>query len=102
MHYLRNEGLDVERLRLSGKEDEGDLILKMGGLPYVIEAKNTQRIDLASFVTEAEAEARNYAKHRGINLPHHLAIIKRRNHGVGEAYVTLPLHEWLKQVAPPF
>lgn len=99
LKYFRNEGIDAERLRLTGKADEGDLVLKIGGIPYVVEAKNVAKIDLASYVREAEVEARNYGAHRALDfLPNHAAIVKRRNHGVGEAYVVMPLTEWLNQI----
>lgn len=100
LKYLRNEGYDTERLRLTGKDDEGDLVLKIGGLPYIIEAKNEKRIDLAGYVREAETEARNYSRARGTSVPgaNYAAIVKRRNAGIGEAYVVMPLHEWLQQI----
>lgn len=112
LRYLRNEGYDAERLRLTGAKDEGDLCLRLGGLPFILEAKNEKQINLASYVREAEVEARNYNNARGIGLPgaNYAAVVKRRNHGVGEAYVVVPLHEWLRHVShdhrnlyqPPF
>lgn len=99
MKFLRTEGYDVERLRLAGKDDEGDLVIKHGGLVYIIEAKNTAKIDHAQFVREAELEAVNYKKHRSLDfMPNFASIVKRRNAHVGEAYVLLPLHEWLAQI----
>lgn len=107
LFYLRNEGYDAERLHLAGKDDEGDIILKLGGLPYIIEAKNEKRIDLAGYVTEAAREAANYGSKRGLGLPgvNYIALVKRRQAGTGEAYAVTPLHEWLRhveQASPPF
>lgn len=98
--YLRNEGYDAERLRLAGSEDEGDIVLKVGGLPFIIEAKNKKRMDLAGFVREAEKEARNYSAHRKAGVPgaNFAAVVKKRNAGTGEAYVVVPLHEWLRHI----
>jgi Holliday junction resolvase len=90
LKYLREHQLDAERLRLTGKEDEGDLVVKDGGV-VIVEAKNEKKIDLAGYLREAEAEARSYAKHRKLDpdLITPVAIIKRRNHGAGQAYVVM-------------
>lgn len=92
LNYLRENGFDVERLRLTGREDEGDLVVKDGNI-IVIEAKDDKKMDLSGFLREAEDEAQNYAKHRKLDpddvLP--MAVIKRRNHGVGKAYVVMTL-----------
>ena len=66
MRYLRENGFDVERLRQAGAQDEGDLVVKDGGVT-IIEAKATRRLDTASGVREALAEKVNYAKHRGLD-----------------------------------
>lgn len=92
LNYLRENGFDVERLRLTGKEDEGDLVVKDFGGVVIVEAKNEKKVDLAGYIREAEAEAENYARHRGIDdgtFVTPVAIIKRRNHGVGKAYVVM-------------
>ena len=86
MKYLREDlKQDVERLRLSGKEDEGDLLIREStGDRLVIEAKN-------------------YAEHRGIYQPDFAVVHKRRGKGAAEAYVTMPLREYMRQrMTPPF
>jgi Holliday junction resolvase len=100
LNYLRNEGYDAERLRLAGTRDEGDLVLKMGGLPFIIEAKNEKKMDLSGYVREAEVEARNYSLARSLGPPgaNFAAVVKRRGKGIGEAYVVVPLHEWLRHI----
>lgn len=99
LKYLRSEwSLDAERLRLAGTKDEGDIVLKVGGIPYILEAKNTQKIDLARFVSEATAEADNYAVARGIRQPGFAAVVKRRQHSIADSYVVMPLDEWLHQI----
>ena len=98
MKYLRDQGHDVERLRLSGKEDEGDLLVRWpSGDRLVIEAKNVKATDLAGWVKEAETEAKNYAEHRGVYLPDWAVVHKRRGKGAADAYVTMPLREYLRQ-----
>lgn len=99
---LRGDGFDVERLALSGAQDEGDLVLKLGPLwsdTFIIEAKNAGRMDLAGWIAEAQTEAINYADHRGISVPHWVVAHKRRGKGVGESYVTMTMSEWLRQIA---
>lgn len=101
-NYLRGDGFDVERLALSGAQDEGDLVLKLGmdwSETFIIEAKNEQRLNLAGWVGEASIEAHNYATHRGIESPHYVVVHKRRSFNAANAYVTMPLHEWLRQIS---
>lgn len=111
LRYFRSEGIDAERLRLAGTRDEGDLVLKIGGLPFVLEAKNRKGLDLAGWVEEARLEAQHYGTARGFHLlrrpvddhPAHFAVVhKRRMKPVSESFVTLPLHEYLRQLRPPF
>lgn len=100
--YFRSEGLDAERLRLSGPKDEGDIALKVGGLPFVLEAKNTKLMDLAKATREATIEAGHYADARLIQPVHYAVVLKRRQRPVSESYVVVPLNEWLAQIRPPF
>lgn len=98
VNYFRARGLDAERLRLSGSKDEGDLVLKLGGRPFVLEAKNAKAINLADFVHQAAIEAGHYASARKIPTPNYAAIVKRRQHSIDKSYVIAPLHEWLDQI----
>lgn len=99
VRLFRLQGLDAERLRQSGANDEGDIVLKIGGIPYVIEAKATKSLDLATAQNEAEREVRNYARARQLtDLPHFAAIHKRRGYATAEGYVVMPVREWLSQV----
>lgn len=104
VRYFRSKGIDAERLRLAGKEDEGDVCLKIGGQPFIVEAKNTKQFDLAGWVGEAHTERDNYDAHRGLEAcpSGFLVAHKRRMRPVSESYVTLPLWHWLEQVGPPF
>lgn len=108
MVYLRENGFDAERLRLTGKEDEGDILVRantnpLGWTPQerrlVIEAKNVSRMNLAGWLEEAEVEAGHYVAHRsGIKAEqvHHAVVHKRKGKGVAKSYVTLPLDEFLR------
>jgi Holliday junction resolvase len=100
MKLLRGDGYDVERLRLSGAEDEGDLLLRTDDLRYVIEAKRTKSLDLAGWIKEAQVERMNYTEHRG--MPPHAAgfvvVHYARNKGIGQSYVTTTLEEWLRHL----
>lgn len=100
MAYLREEGHDVERLRLAGKEDEGDILLRLnaGRMRLVIEAKNRAQMNLGGWIAEAEEEAANYAAHRALDLEdvHWAVVHKRKGKGTAKSYVTLPLDEFLR------
>lgn len=108
LKYLRGQALDAERLRLTGKEDEGDILVRfskyegelMGAVPHrlVIEAKNVKRMTLAGWVEEARLEAQQYADHRGIETPSFAVVHKRAGKGVDQSFVTIPLHEYLEQI----
>lgn len=103
MKLLRGDGYDVERLRLTGAEDEGDLLLRLpaDGAPahrFVIEAKRRKGFNLAEWVKEAQVERDNYATHReypasrvGFAVVHYA-----RGKNIRHSYVTTTLEEWLR------
>jgi Holliday junction resolvase len=100
MKWLRSLGHFCERLAKAGAKDEGDLVTIIAGETYILECKNRKKIDLPAFWDEAQVEARNYAKARGLNLsPLAFVIVKRRNHGVEKAWVIQPLEEWVNGVS---
>ena len=79
---------EASRAPLRGTKDEGDFILP--GAPFIIEAKNHNRLDLAGWIGEAQREAVNAMKAAGI------VVHKRRgNAKPGEQYVTLLLGDFL-------
>src|SRR5688572_21747648 len=97
MRHLRDKGLDVERLRLTGAEDEGDLLVRFNGpLPgtlagprrIVFEAKRRKAMDLGGWVKEAEVERQNYTHHRSIpNSEAGFVVVHyRRQHNIGQSY----------------
>ena len=93
---LRNAGLDVERLALAGREDEGDHVVRLaGGLYVVLEAK-AGAMHPAEFVREAGVEAANFATHRGLDpaLVTGVAVVKRRGANWRDAYVLTTLRRY--------
>ena len=97
LKWLRSKGVLAERLRLAGKDDEGDIVCFVAGKPYVFELKATAKMDLPQFWREATAEAANYAKARGITpVPPAYVIVKRRMAGLEQSWVIQDLDQWLK------
>ena len=98
MRWLRNAGAFCEKLALAGKADEGDLVAIIAGKQYILELKNRKTISLPEFWREAEVEAENYAKARGLSeVPLHYIILKRRNAGIEQAWVIQDLKQWLAE-----
>lgn len=96
LKYFRYNDADYERLHLTGKEDEGDGVLKVGE-PLVIQAKNEKGHNLAH-LKDAKIQAEWYARHRGLDfIPDWFLIMKRRNHRVSQAYVVQELDQWLRR-----
>jgi len=98
MKWFRSLGVLAERLRLAGKDDEGDLVCVVSGKTYILELKNTATLSLPEFWRQAEVEALNYAKARGIGeVPLHYVVVKRRNASIDQAWVIQDLAQWLKE-----
>lgn len=101
---LRNGKYDVEILELSGAEDEGDLVVRLGNGHYVIiEAKNEASLDVPGYIREAETEANHFAAHRPAVdrekvMP--IAVAKARGKGVEDAYVLVKFSTYFDQVVP--
>jgi hypothetical protein len=100
LKWLRSKGVNAERLRLAGKDDEGDLVAIVAGQPYIFELKATVKMDLPQFWREATTEAENYAKARGLDtVPPAYVIVKRRMAGLDQSWVIQDLNQWLAQSA---
>jgi hypothetical protein len=79
--YLSGAGFPaVERRALTGSQDKGDV----AGLPVVVEAKNCRATELAAWVDEATAEARNAGVAVGV-VWHH----RRGKASPGDGFVTM-------------
>jgi len=98
MKWLRSVGVMAERLTKAGAKDEGDMVAIIAGKTYILELKNRQTLSLPEFWREAEVEALNYAKARGIGeVPLHYVVVKRRNSGIDKAWVIQDLAQWIKE-----
>ena len=98
MKWLRSMGVLAERLTKAGSKDEGDMVAVIAGETYILELKNRATLSLPEFWREAEVEALNYAKARGIGeVPLHYVVVKRRNAGIDQAWVIQDLAQWLKE-----
>ena len=93
--WWRERGFDCERLRLEGRLDEGDLVLRRHARAFVIEAKNTEKLNVTGFLREAECERINYQQARGVPdwSTYPLVVHKRRGKGIGDAAVLLTLND---------
>ena len=97
MKYLRKLGHFAERLAKAGANDEGDIVTIIAGQTYILECKNRKSLDLPQLWAEAQAEAANYAKARGLVVePPAFVIVKRRQHGVEKAWVIQDLDQWVQ------
>jgi hypothetical protein len=99
--YLRSGGHMAERLKKTGREDEGDLVVSGGlfgrGIRFeIIEAKDWGKLDLPKFLRERDVEIANYAKHRDLRLSDvgGVVVVKRRNHRIGQSYVVTTLDDY--------
>ncbi|MEV3858498.1 hypothetical protein AB0J38_29810 [Streptomyces sp. NPDC050095] len=87
---MREAGFDIERLRLAGKDDEGDQVIREEpGFFTVIENKNTAAFTPGPFVDEMEREVTNFARHRGLDEQsvEGVVVVKRRGKSWREAFV---------------
>jgi Holliday junction resolvase len=98
MKWLRNAGAMAERLTKAGAKDEGDMVVIISGETFILELKNRQTLSLPEFWREAQVEALNYAKARGLGeVPLSYVVVKRRNAPIEQAWVIQDLTQWLKE-----
>jgi Holliday junction resolvase len=97
LNGLRDHGFDVERLRLTGTQDQGDLRV-LDGHHIVIEAKNQARIDLPGYLRELAEEKANYTKARRLDADavEGVVIVKRRGKNWKEAYVVQTVRDYFE------
>ena len=103
LKFFRSKaGVLAERLTKAGAKDEGDLVVMVAGKTYILELKNRKSLNLPEFWAEAEVEAQNYAKARGIGeVPPAYVIVKRRNSSIGKAWVICSLEQWIGEKIMP-
>ena len=98
MRWLREHEAVAERLTKAGAKDEGDLYVFLQGKTYIMELKNRKKLDLPAFWDEAQVEAKNYAKARGLSKqPSAFVIVKRRNYGIEKSWVIQDLEQWMRE-----
>ncbi|MFD7738078.1 hypothetical protein [Kitasatospora sp. NPDC059800] len=97
---LREHEFDIERLRLAGKDDEGDHVVRLPAPPrhrpfVVIEAKSA-KFEPGTFVKEALRERDAFAAHRGLDPADVDAIVAVRRRGANwrKAYVLTTVEEY--------
>jgi Holliday junction resolvase len=98
MKWLRKMGVMAERLTKAGAKDEGDMVAIIAGKTYILELKNRATLSLPEFWREAQVEALNYSKARGLGeVPLSYVVVKRRNASIDQAWVIQDLTQWLKE-----
>lgn len=102
LQYLRSRGFIADRLARAGINDEGDLWFIANGIFHVVEAKALRSFDLAAAVTELAVERENFAKARGLKSVPGVALIKRPNKSIEDAYVVLPFKDYLDYLEGKF
>lgn len=100
LDYFRNLHLNAERMRLTGKHDEGDIMVYLNGQTVlIVEAKNEQSFKPGQWISEATVEAVNWAASRKSTLdvvP--IVVAKRRQHSTSKAYVIMELETFMEAV----
>jgi hypothetical protein len=92
--FFREKFVQATRLVRRGKDDEGDILLRVHDLAVIVEAKNEKAIDLAGYMKEATDEAMRWeAKHVHEPMPADLvlgvAAVKRRLHPISKSYIVM-------------
>ena len=82
---------DIERLTLSGSKDRGDIGgFRVNGKLLTWELKNCSAISLATWIKEAQEEAKNYGAIAGVTC------FKRKGKAqAGDQYVCMTLDDFL-------
>ncbi|WP_327175489.1 hypothetical protein OG599_09320 [Streptomyces sp. NBC_01335] len=96
---LRGAGLDIERLRLTGTEDEGDHVVRRAPARHrrylIIETKNA-KFEPGTFMKEALRERDAFAAHRGLDPRdvEAVVVVRRRGASWRDAYVLSTVAEF--------
>ena len=97
--FLREKFLHATRLVRRGKDDEGDILIRVHDLAVILEAKNEKAIDLAGYMKEATDEALRWeAKHVHEPMPADLvlgvAAVKRRMQPISKSYIVMEAEDF--------
>lgn len=96
--HVRSRGLEADRLRTSGKEDEGDIAIRdKVGVVAILECKAGKNIRPRHWYDEeAVPEAKKYADRRSLlEQPMPALVMKSHNKSIGKALVTVSLDHYL-------
>jgi hypothetical protein len=97
--FFRGKFLNTTRLVRRGKDDEGDLLIRVHDLAVIVEAKNEKSISLGTYMQEATSEALRWeAKHIHEPMPADLVIgvaaVKRRMSSTSKSYVVMEAEDF--------
>ena len=97
--FFRGKLLNTTRLVRRGKDDEGDLLIRVHDLAVIVEAKNEKSISLGTYMQEATSEALRWeAKHIHEPMPADLVIgvaaVKRRMSSTSKSYVVMEAEDF--------
>lgn len=101
VEYFRDKEFSpVERLRLTGSSDEGDLWLWAPDVQtfIVVEAKNEQSFKPGPWMQEAVEEVKNWVKKRKSTPAVGIVIAKRRQASIGKSFVIMELDTFVEVV----
>lgn len=103
LRFLRDSGLEAERLARAGANDEGDIILRDGdGSLYTLELKarrdKNSSLSLNAWLKEAMVESSHYADSRNCAQPLPVVVIKNPGKGIADAFVVMKLKDWIGEV----
>lgn len=96
--YVRERGLEADRLRLSGKQDEGDVVVRdKVGVAAVMETKAGKNLRVRHWWDEeAVPEAKNYADRRSmLEPPMPALVLKSHNKNVSKSLVVISLSDFV-------
>jgi len=104
LHYLRTNGVAVERLAKVGSLDEGDLVIGEGEFIAELKARRDRKssLNLHAWLGEAEREAQNYASARNLSgerAPVPILVVKNPNHSIADSFVVLRLKDFIDDSA---
>lgn len=92
--FFRDKFLNTTRLVRRGKDDEGDILIRVHDLAVILEAKNEKAMNLAGYMAEATSEALRWESRQVHSpMPADLvigaAVVKRRMNPVSKSYVVM-------------
>lgn len=97
VNYFRSRGFEADRLRTSGKEDEGDIAVRdKVGTVAIIEAKAGKNVRPRYwYEEEAVPEAKKYTDRRSLlEPPMPVLAMKSHNKSIGKSLIVISLDDY--------